>query len=221
MKKLISMILCGALAVSIASCSAAGTGRTSGRTDSGSANKSDADLSEVTVTETENGEGSGEGSEAEAAANETDAAADPAEDFDPELFFETTDRDGNVWNESSLSSNKLTMINFWEPWCGPCVREIPDLERLYENYKDRGFVIIGVYEEKGMENEVSEILNDSKVTYPILHYTGEFDRFQTGYVPTTVFIDSKGHIITMPDGTESVIGSNSYEKWESYINSFL
>ena len=82
-------------------------------------------------------------------------------------------------------------------------------------------MIIGVYEEKGMENEVSEILNDNKVTYPILHYTGEFDRFQTGYVPTTVFIDSKGHIITMPDGTESVIGSNSYEKWESYINSFL
>ena len=136
MKKLISMILCGALAMSIASCSASGTGRTSGRTDSGSANKSDADLSEVTVTETENSGGSGEGSEAEAAANETDAAAGPAEDFDPELFFETTDRDGNVWNESSLSSNKLTMINFWEPWCGPCVREIPDLERLYENYKD-------------------------------------------------------------------------------------
>ena len=213
MKKLISLFLCGVMALSIASCSTSDTGSTSGRTGSGAGSKSDADMSEATVISEETVTGS--------TVKDTDTVTDSNADFDPDLIFETTDRDGNTWNEQSLSSNKLTMINFWEPWCGPCISEIPDLERLYEDYKDRGFVIIGVYEEKGMENEVSEILNDSNVTYPILHYTAEFDRFQTGYVPTTVFIDSKGHIISMPDGTESVIGSNSYEKWESYINKYL
>lgn len=144
-----------------------------------------------------------------------------AADFDPEFTFKTTDRDGKEYDESIFSSNKLTMINFWEPWCGPCVSEIPDLERLYEAYKDKGFQIIGVYSETHMESDVDGILEKGKVSYPILKYTSEFDVFQTGYVPTTIFVDSKGHIIKMEDGAGSVIGSNSYEGWEAIIKNYL
>ncbi len=209
MKKLLSVILCGAMVLSVASCSSSNKGKSSGRNDSGAGEKPDVNTTEVAVTTEDFSSGN----------NETESSAN--EGFDPEFTFETTDRDGNVWNEQSISSNKLTMINFWEPWCGPCVGEIPDLERLYENYKDKGFVILGVYEETSMENDVAEILNNSNVTYPILHYTGEFDRFQTGYVPTTILIDSTGHVITMSDGTGSVIGSKSYAEWESLISKYL
>lgn len=211
MKRFLAIVLCGIMALSIASCSTADTGSSSGRISSGAGSKPEAGLSGTDVT----------AKETRPETADTNGQAAGSEDFDPDFVFETTDRDGNVWNEQSLSSNKLTMINFWEPWCGPCVREIPDLERLYENYKDKGFVILGVYGEPGMENEVSDILDNGKVTYPVLHYTDEFDRFQTGYVPTTVFIDSKGHIITMRDGTDSVIGSNTYAEWEAIINNYL
>ena len=141
--------------------------------------------------------------------------------FDPDFTFTTTDRDGNTWDESTFSSYKLTMINFWEPWCGPCVGEIPDLERLYEDYKDKGFQIIGVYSEESMEEDVDEILRDSKVSYPILHYTTEFDQFQSGYVPTTIFVDGNGHVLKMPNGDPNVIGSNSYNDWASIIDKLL
>lgn len=211
MKRFLAIVLCGIMALSIASCSTADTGSSSGRISSGAGSKPEAGLSGTDVT----------AKETRPETADTNGQAASSEDFDPDFVFETTDRDGNVWNEQSLSSNKLTMINFWEPWCGPCVREIPDLERLYEDYKDKGFVILGVYGEPGMENEVSDILDNGKVTYPVLHYTDEFDRFQTGYVPTTVFIDSKGHIITMRDGTDSVIGSNTYAEWEAIINNYL
>ena len=155
------------------------------------------------------------------AASKSTEAVVTGEDFDPDFTFRTTDRLGNEWTEAAFASNKLTMINFWEPWCGPCVKEMPDLELLYEAYKDKDFQIIGVYSETHMESEVDGILKDKNISYPILKYTAEFDRFQTGYVPTTVFVDSKGHIVKMSDGTDYVIGSNTYEAWESIIKQYL
>ena len=191
MKKFLAIVLTGAMALSFASCSSSDSG---------------ASLPESSKIET-------------TAESEVSSTADS--DFDPEFTFKTKDRDGNEYDESIFASNKLTMINFWEPWCGPCVNEIPDLEKLYEKYKEQGFMILGVYSETSMENEVSEVLASGKVSYPILHYSTEFDQFQTGYVPTTVFVDSKGHIIKMDDGTNSVIGSNSYEGWEAVIKQYL
>ena len=191
MKKILSVILCGAIALSIASCSGS-------------------DVKPASGTDVTTSSGA-----TEKASVSTDA------DFSPDFTFKTTDRAGNTYDESIFASAKLTMINFWEPWCGPCVSEIPDLERLYEAYKDKGFQIIGVYSETHMESDVDGILEKGKVSYPILKYTSEFDVFQTGYVPTTIFVDSKGHIIKMEDGSGSVIGSNSYEGWEAIIKNYL
>ena len=71
-----------------------------------------------------------------------------------------------------------------------------------------------------MENEVDGIKDDGKVSYPFLHYDSVFDQFQTGYVPTTIFVDSYGHVITI-DGERAVIGSRSYEDWEKIIKPLL
>lgn len=191
MKKILSVILCGAIALSIASCSGS-------------------DVKPASGTDVTTSSGA-----TEKASVSTDA------DFSPDFTFKTTDRAGNTYDESIFASAKLTMINFWEPWCGPCVKEMPDLELLYEAYKDKGFQIIGVYSETHMESEVAGILKNKNISYPILNYTDEFARFNTGYVPTTVFVDGNGHIIKMDDGTESIVGSNSYEGWETIIKQYL
>ena len=138
-------------------------------------------------------------------------AAVPA-DYEPDFSFSTTDRDGKVYDETIFASQKLTMINFWEPWCPPCIGEMPDLEKLYEAYADEGFLILGVYATEGMEADVDSVLEKAGTQYPILHYTAAFDRFETGYVPTTVFVDGGGHILTEPTA-----GSASYEGWESIV----
>lgn len=191
MKKILSVILCGAIALSIASCSGS-------------------DVKPASGTDVTTSSGA-----TEKASVSTDA------DFSPDFTFKTTDRAGNTYDESIFASAKLTMINFWEPWCGPCVKEMPDLELLYEAYKDKGFQIIGVYSETHMESEVAGILKNTNISYPILNYTDEFARFNTGYVPTTVFVDGNGHIIKMDDGTESIVGSNTYEGWETIIKQYL
>ncbi len=141
--------------------------------------------------------------------------------FSPDFTFSTTDRDGNTYDERIFSSGMLTMVNFWEPWCGPCVNEMPDIEKLYENYKDMGLQVVGVYSETSMEADVTQILKDSKIQYLILNYTSEFDQFQTGYVPTTIFVNRNGQVLTLPDGEQSVIGSQSYDEWATTVEYLL
>ena len=144
------------------------------------------------------------------------------ESFSPDFTFSAVDRDGRVWDESVFAEHELTMINFWEPWCGPCVREMGDLERLYETYADRGFLILGVYSTEGMESDVDSVLASNGVGYPILRYTYEFARFETGYVPTTVFVDRTGRLVTRElTGEDFVIGSNPYDAWEAVVLSGL
>ncbi len=132
------------------------------------------------------------------------------------LRFKTVDRAGNTADESLLAGHSLVILNFWEPWYPPCVREMPELEKLYEAYKDRGLLILGIYSEKGMEDKVDEILADAGTSYPILRSCKDFDAFATGYVPTTVFLDGEGNALS-----ELLVGSRDYAGWEELVLSVL
>ena len=130
------------------------------------------------------------------------------------------DRGGETWDQSVFLSHKLTMINFWEPWCGPCVGEMADLQRLQDTYADRGLLILGVYRTPDAEEDVDAVLSYTGVTYPILHYTQEFDAFESGYVPTTIFVDGEGRVIG--EGSSALyIGSNSFEGWAAVVEDLL
>ena len=135
--------------------------------------------------------------------------------FAPEFLFDTTDFAGNPITEQILAGH-LTVLNFWEPWCSPCVSEMPDLEKLSQEYADRGVQVIGVYSTPNADEEVQAALDKTGVTYPILRYTSEFDFLQTGYVPTTVIIGSSGSIVKEPFS-----GAMSYDAWVKLIEELL
>ena len=214
-KKIISAALCAAMVLGIASC---------GKTDETRKHRDD----ERETVEDSKREGGENVVETETSETETYPQAsapnttfETGADFDPDFTFSTTDRIGFEWDESVFANAEITMVNFFEPWCSPCVAEMPDLEKLYENYKDQGFQIIGVYSDTTMEYNVDEILKECHTTYPILLYTSEFDQFQTGYVPTTIFVDSKGQVLDIPGGDSTVIGSQSYQDWEAIVKMLL
>ena len=132
--------------------------------------------------------------------------------FDPDIRFTGTDQYGNTIDENIFREHVLTMINFWEPWCNPCVGEMPELEQLYQ---DRGgeLLILGVY---WTEENAAETLKEAGVTYPVMLYDSVFERYQTGYVPTTIFVDPGGHVIG-----QSCIGARSYAEWNELITQMI
>lgn len=131
--------------------------------------------------------------------------------------FATTDLDGNSVTYNDFADAKLIMVNYWEPWCAPCVEEMPDLEKLYQNYKDQGFVILGVFSTEDGDEDAAAIVTDTGVTYPILHIDNRLRTYQTEYVPTTIFVDEDGNVVS----EEPYVGAHSYEDWETILKDYL
>ena len=113
------------------------------------------------------------------------------------------------------SGAKIIVINMWEPWCPPCVNELPELQRLYANYKDDGLVVVGAFDDN--YSEAVSLVESNGITYPVIQGTQSFSDYYTGYVPTTIIIDSYGNVLT----SEPIVGAMSYSQWEATVRPYL
>lgn len=111
------------------------------------------------------------------------------------LTFNTTDLNGNRVDESILRGHSVILFNIWEPWCGPCVGEMPILESLYQKYKDRGLLIIGVVNGSPSGMDPWDTIRETGVTYPVINSCDAFNRFMPGYIPASFFVDAGGNLI--------------------------
>ena len=79
--------------------------------------------------------------------------------------FTLTELNGKTWTLKELRG-KVVLVNFWATWCPPCRKEMPDLETLYQQFKDQGLVILAISDEDA--GKVRPFIAQHKVTYPIL-----------------------------------------------------
>jgi thiol-disulfide isomerase/thioredoxin len=90
---------------------------------------------------------------------------------------------------------KVVLLNFWATWCGPCKIEIPSFVALYDQYKDKGFVIVGVSIDDSPA-QLQAFMKEYHMNYPVLQMTPDvesaFGPFY-GY-PTSFFIARDGSI---------------------------
>lgn len=92
-------------------------------------------------------------------------------------------------------SQKVVLIDFWATWCPPCVASMPALEHVYREYKDRGFVVIGVNQEAGEEATVRDFVRAREVTFPILMDTGAIAKDYGVFTFPTSFLIGKDGVI--------------------------
>lgn len=111
-----------------------------------------------------------------------------------EADFTLTDLQGKSWTLKALHG-KVVLVNFWATWCPPCRKELPDLQALYDRFKARGLVILGISDEEA--SKVQPFVTQNKMTYPILLDPGRKvnQRFEVLGIPRSLFYDRNGKLV--------------------------
>ena len=141
-------------------------------------------------------------------ADESKAADSKKEDVNFPEFSAKTVEGGEISNDV-FKDSKLTVVNVWGSWCGPCVQEIPELQKLSENMKDKNVNVIGIAQDAGSNFQaVKEVLDKSKVTYQNIIPSGPTEDFVMSLqaFPTTFFVDSQGKIVYAIQGSKNLEG---------------
>ena len=142
--------------------------------------------------------------------------------------FETTGIGGDSYTEKVFSDHDLTLVNIFTTWCSPCVNEIPELEKLYKEMKDKGIGVVGVVldtvDEDGNQDEdtvkKAEILREkTKASYPFLipdstMMNGRLKNINA--FPESFFVDKDGNIVG-----DTYTGSHSLDEWKEIIEKEL
>jgi len=108
--------------------------------------------------------------------------------------FTLTDLQGKSWHLRDLKG-KVVLVNFWATWCPPCRKEMPDLQALYDKYKDQGFVVLAISDEDIAK--VSSFIAERKIGYPILLDPGRKvnDAFIVEGIPKSFVYDREGKLV--------------------------
>ena len=133
----------------------------------------------------------------------------------PAIDFTLTDQYGNSHTLSDYKG-KTVFLNFWATWCPPCRAEMPDIQKIYDSYKENGddsLVVLGVASpgqgQEGSLEEVAGFLEENGYTYPVLmDTTGEqFAAYGVYALPTTFMIDRDGNVFGYVSGqlTEEIM----------------
>ena len=121
--------------------------------------------------------------------------------------FDLTDLEGRKWSLTDLKG-KVAFINLWATWCGPCRLELPYVQKLREQMKDKKDVLIltlNTDEEVGM---VEPFMKENKYTFPVLLGQAYAERQGVNSIPRNWIVSSQGRIMF-----EGIGFSNNGEEW--------
>lgn len=152
------------------------------------------------------------GEQTEGSSEKQTTLSDPSERVEAPDFT-LTDQYGNTHSLSDYRG-KVVFLNFWATWCGPCRKEMPDIEAIYQEHGENSedLVILSVANPKTEDNpnnndktieEVSAFMEENGYTYPsLMDTTGEVlvNYYITAF-PTTFMIDREGRVIGYVNGT--------------------
>jgi peroxiredoxin len=118
--------------------------------------------------------------------------------------FTARDIDGKTVRLSSYLGKQVILLNFWQTWCEPCVAEFPHLRKMYEENKDKGFVLLGVAMD-GPETiaNVPAFAKRNQLNFPVLldedsHVAAVYNPKKSA--PLSVLIDRTGKIAVIREG---------------------
>jgi len=128
-----------------------------------------------------------------------DAGARPAAERAAAPDFTLADLEGKKLTLSELRG-KVVVLNFWTTTCGPCVAEMPSLDRLYATFSEQPFKVVAVTLDAGRRAE--RTVNRLELNFPVVfdHSGRVADRYQVRGTPTSFIIDKQGMVVERANG---------------------
>lgn len=116
------------------------------------------------------------------------------------IDFEMADINGRqVSVKDEFAKHKITIVDFWASWCGPCRHEMPNLVRTYEQFKDSGLGIIGVSLDEDKEQWQNAVIDMNMSWLQLSDLQGWDNWAATSYgvrsIPFTMVVDNKGTLL--------------------------
>ncbi len=124
---------------------------------------------------------------------------------------------------------QLFLVNFWATWCGPCIEELPALQKLHQKFQARGFQVVGIAVDDTLEN-VKEVVQRYGITYPIiLDNKAQSKRsFQVKGFPESFILDGEHRVMVVSDPADGTPQTRLWgpREWDSprvgaLVNSLL
>jgi cytochrome c biogenesis protein CcmG/thiol:disulfide interchange protein DsbE len=112
----------------------------------------------------------------------------------PDFTLETTDQQTITLSELK---GQAVLVNVWATWCPPCRAEMPAIEKLYLEYRDRGFIVLGLNDTvQDKQEAIIPFIKEYNLTFPILlDELGEVSHtYQIRSLPTSFFINRDGTV---------------------------
>ena len=131
--------------------------------------------------------------------------------------FTLTDASGSKVKLAAYRG-KVVLLNFWATWCGPCQLEIPWFQEFEQQYKSKGFEVIGVSMDEDGWSAVKPYIAEHKLNYRILLGDDSVSQLYGGLeaLPTTFMIDREGKFAFAPH-----VGLIGKDQYASEIQSLL
>jgi len=125
------------------------------------------------------------------------------------ITLEGTTLDGRSWSSTSERGSQVVVVNMWASWCGPCIKEIPDLEKVWTDLQaaDKPVQFMGINFREGPERGAA-LAVETKMTYPSLTDEGgtlilAFGRQAPVTTPSTIILDREGRVAARANGPVS------------------
>ena len=136
----------------------------------------------------------------------------------PPVDIVLEDLNGKIVRVSDFKG-KIVLLNFWTTWCPECRAEMPSLEKLYQRFKDREFVMIAI-NLKESSKAVNAFFEKNSLSFTsLLDTDGEISfRFGIRSIPTTFILDKKGGLAAKIIGSREWDGKKSTALFESLIS---
>lgn len=114
------------------------------------------------------------------------------------LNYSLSNIEGNEILLSEIKGESLTVLDFWATWCKPCIKSIPILIELSEEYKDYGVNFIGINEDSPKNSsKIKPFSYSLGITYPVLLDSDQvlMNDLLVNSLPTLIIINNNGEIV--------------------------